>query len=105
MEFILYVLDKISLETVISVLIGALITWFVSLLYYKKAGRDLSREAAELKRLNKIMLLGMEHNNWLKLSKDKEGNILGFEQSITAPSIPKTTAFGSAIITQGAREE
>ncbi len=38
-----------SMETVISILIGSGITWFVSQWYYRKAAEDLQKEAAKLR--------------------------------------------------------
>ena len=37
------------METVISILIGSGITWFVSQWYYRKAAEDLQKEAAKLR--------------------------------------------------------
>ena len=48
------------IETVGSFILGAVVTWVVSQLYYKKAGDELRKEAAELRRLMTMMLTSME---------------------------------------------
>jgi len=54
MEIILTVIS-----TVISMAIGALITWWVSKYYYEKAGKELESEASELKNLNRDKFSGL----------------------------------------------
>ncbi len=48
-------------STGVSVLLGGLITWLVSWLYYRTSARELQAEAAELRRLTTLMLRGIEH--------------------------------------------
>lgn len=59
----------------IGIAIGSAITWFVSWFYYRRAGRELRDEADELRRLNGLMLHGMEHAGWIKLNRDASGKI------------------------------
>jgi hypothetical protein len=65
-------------ETIIGILIGAVVTWAVAHLYYKRAGDELRNEAAELRKLMTMMLTAMEHQGWAKLSRDPNGSITGF---------------------------
>ena len=59
------------------VLIGAAITWWAAKHYYEKASKDLAAEAEELKKLNTLMLRGLESAEMAKFSRDEEGNIKG----------------------------
>ena len=91
--------EIISVEVVLGAIIGAimgtimggLITWIVARFYYKKASKDLISESAELRELNRLMLLGMEHAGLIKLTKDNKNNILGFEQIIGTDFISNNT--------------
>lgn len=65
--------------SLVSMLVGAVITWWVARRYYEKASRDLSMEAAELKELNTLMLRGMEAAGMAEFSRDHEGNIQGMK--------------------------
>ncbi|MGH8752468.1 MAG: hypothetical protein ACREUJ_01075 [Burkholderiales bacterium] len=64
--------------TIVSVLIGAAVTWLVAWCYYKRAGDELRGEAAELRKLMTMMLIAMERQGWAKLNRDAAGNITGF---------------------------
>jgi hypothetical protein len=64
-------------STGVGVLLGGLITWLVSWLYYRTSARELRAEAAELRRLTTLMLRGMEHAGWVRLNRDAEGRITG----------------------------
>jgi hypothetical protein len=88
-------------ETAIGVFVGAVITWLAAWWYYRKASEDLLKESIELRRLNKLMLLGMEHAGWVKLTKDNDGNILGFEQVVEPSGIASAEAVGIPTIIQG----
>jgi len=61
----------------IGIAIGAFITWLVAKYYYERASRDLASEAKELKKLNILMLRGLEASGLVKFSRDDEGNIKG----------------------------
>ena len=58
-------------------LLGAGFGWGVSHYYYVESGKDLEMEAAKLRRLNTIMLTGMENAGWVKLNRDQAGEITG----------------------------
>jgi hypothetical protein len=71
------------MEAFIETVVGGVITFLVSRYYYKKASEELVKEANELRRLNNLMLRGMDYAGWIELQRDKEGNIIGFRQTIT----------------------
>jgi hypothetical protein len=82
--------DLISsiIGTIIGIIIGGVITYMVSRHYYVRAGDDLRKEASELKKQIKWLLLGMEKMGWVKLNRDQKGNVIGyvFEEIMTAGS-------------------
>jgi hypothetical protein len=63
--------------SVMAVLIGAVITWYFSWRYYKKAGAELVEEAKKLLHLNNIMLNAMEDAGLVKLNRNKAGETVG----------------------------
>lgn len=72
-------------EIIPSILFGALITWYIADRYYKTAAVDLEKEALELKRLNNLLLDGMEHMGWININRSRDGTINGFEKRISTP--------------------
>ena len=88
------------LLTIAAMMIGAAISAYFANHYYKKASEELLKESTELRRLIKIMLLGMEQNGWVKLTKDKKGNILGFEQILEIDMIRSGAKVFDPTVTQ-----
>lgn len=70
-------MDNELIYTLSAMAIGALITWWVALRYYEKASRDLAAEAKELRRMNVLMLRGLESAGLTEFSRDDEGNFKG----------------------------
>ena len=64
-------------KPVVSIIIGSVITWFFSYIYYKKSGDKLREEAEKLERLNILILRAMENAGLAKLNKDENGNPTG----------------------------
>jgi hypothetical protein len=85
-------------STLVGIIIGAIITWLVAWYYYREAGQELKREAAELRRLTNLMLHGMEHAGWIKLTRNSFGQILGFEQIVSPKSIDSTASVGNPTV-------
>jgi len=71
-------LEAQMVTNVVGVVIGGLITWLVTQWYYRRAAKDLEKEAIELRRLINYMLLGIENMGWIKLNRDEQGNPCGF---------------------------
>lgn len=63
--------------TGLSILTGAIITWYVAYVYYKKAGGELEEEARELRKLNVLMLRALEHAGLAEFSRDTTDAITG----------------------------
>ena len=74
----------------IGVLIGGVITWRVSLFYYKKAGDELKQEATnlmqeaiEVDRLTNLVLHSLENAGIVELVKDASGKSTGIKINIS----------------------
>ena len=62
------------IATIVSILIGAAITWLVSWYYYKRAGDGLKAEAEKLQRTNEMILRWLEvDGNNIKIIRDADG--------------------------------
>lgn len=90
--------------TLIGILVGAVITWVVGWHYYNKAGLELKLEAAELRRLNNLLLESMERAGWVRLNRDGLGNVTGFEQVLAPLGIKSSESFGTPHVGHGNRE-
>ena len=80
----------IIINHLIGLLVGGLITWLVARIYYVRASKDLTREAAELQRLNNLLLRGMEHAELVELNRDEQNKIVGFVIKLSASINAKT---------------
>lgn len=80
--------------------IGALVTWGVALRYYEKASRELATEAEELRRLNVLMLRGLESADLTEFARDEKGNIKGIVHRASGGLVGDGAAIGgSATVT------
>ena len=87
------------------VVIGGLITWWVTQRYYKEAAKDLGKEAKELRRLINYMLLGMESMGWIKLNRDEHGTPCGYNYILKAESGSYTIEGSSADLVKTSRNK
>ncbi|MES1993261.1 MAG: hypothetical protein V4457_06580 [Pseudomonadota bacterium] len=86
------------IEMIVSVLVGGVITFFVSRHYYKRAGDDLRLEARSLHKQTQLILVSLEQAGLVVLTRDGE-EVIGFKEwRIHAQGIPSSTEFGSATI-------
>ena len=92
------------ISTLIGVLVGGAITWLVAWYYYSRASRELNEEAAELRRLNNLMLRGMENAGWVKLNRDESGKVVGFIIEGQATFSGKTTMSADLTVTRKSEE-
>jgi hypothetical protein len=61
----------------LAVLVGGLITWLASRHYYVEAGKDLRREADELRHLT--VLRGLEEGKVVEFTNDTAGKPIGLK--------------------------
>lgn len=66
-----------AIWTAASIVLGGLITWLASRHYYLRAGADLRNEAAELRRMNTLVLRALEEGRVVEFTKDAIGNPIG----------------------------
>lgn len=88
------------MEVALGIFIGGIISGLITYFYYKKASNDLKLESDKLRKLNTLMLLGMEHAGWIELQRNEEGDIIGFKQTINPVGIRSEVAFGNHTIIQ-----
>jgi hypothetical protein len=67
------------ISTLISVAVGAFVTWRVARVYYERASRDLGKEAENLRHLNVLMLRAMENAGLANFARDEAGNPIGLQ--------------------------
>lgn len=85
-------MNLLAPEILAPLAVGSLITWFFAWLYYEKAGRELKQESAELRRLNQILLSGLENAGLMKIARDPEGNPTGVIVEATGHARGSSTA-------------
>jgi hypothetical protein len=82
---------------IISIFVGATITWLVTWHYYKKAGNDLKKEAALLRKANVSMIYMLEHPDVkMEIQRDQTGNPIGIIVPASGHADGKSTVKGCA---------
>ena len=85
----------ISIETIASILLGALITWFFSWFYYKRAGDELRREARTLRSAtDAILYIQQNPGARVELQRDAHGVVTGVLVNIEGISISTSASTG-----------
>lgn len=87
----------ISTDTIISILIGGLITWVAAHWYYVRAARELKDETERVQNLLRISLQAMEDAGMVKLNRDAYGKIIGMVHDLSAH--PVSTFHATAELT------
>jgi len=84
-----------AVATLVSVLFGGLITWIAAWKYYKKAGDELRKEAALLRKANMAVVYMLEHPDAeIEVRRDDAGNPIGLIVAATAHAEGKSTVKG-----------
>lgn len=98
----------IMVETILGIVIGGLITFFVSWYYYQKSAKELQEESRKLRKTVNSLARWLQYTG---LSKDEfifddEGNITGLVITASATAEIKTQAFANAeVISKNEKEE
>lgn len=87
-----------------ALLLGGLISWYFSRLYYKKSGDELRDEAARLRHLSHIMLNAMEDAGLVKLNRDQSGEIKGRVVELGTVFEGSTTMGGNLQVNKTAKD-
>lgn len=70
------------IANVISLAIGAGVTWWVARRYYEKAGEEPRKETQELRKMTEIVLRALEAGGVHPLARDATGNITGLSHNL-----------------------
>jgi hypothetical protein len=81
--------------TVISTLLGALIGWGISDLYYRKSLNDLKADAEERKRVDELIFRGIESVGTMRYHRDATGKVVGVTIDLTGTAAANVTATGT----------
>jgi hypothetical protein len=90
---------------ILGVIFGGLINWLCSKHYYGKATKDLNKEAGELRRLNILMLEGMELAGWVTLTRDAQRNPISYTLKINVHDAFQTVDTTSPVLIQTVKGE
>jgi hypothetical protein len=93
--------DKSSysmINTLLGILVGALITWGVAHIYYKKAGDELKNEAKKLRDMNFLMFRALENAEIAEFNRDSEQNPTGLVIKLSSSTKSTSTVTGELIV-------
>ena len=90
------------ITTLVGILIGALITWGVTHVYYKKAGDELKNEAKKLREMNTLMSRALENASIAEFNRDSEQNPTGLVIKLSGSVKSTSSALGE--LTVGGKE-
>jgi hypothetical protein len=94
------------METVLSILLGGLITIVVSWNFYVRAAKDLRAETVRLRQRVDLVLSRLENAGIVELSRDQSGDIRGINVTIHLPGIPlQTKVFPPTVTTEPSNDE
>jgi hypothetical protein len=88
----------LDLNTIVSTAVGGLISLVVSWFFYKKSGEELKAEAAELRRLNIVMLRALQIAGLVDVDWRKDGTPENAVWKIAVGSIPSEESFGTPTV-------
>ena len=92
-------------SVILGAILGGSITGFLSKYYYEKAGKELNKEASELRRLTNLILLGLESAGLMTLTRDEQGYICGFGLKIHTQEAVSVITSTSPVVTQTGKGE
>ena len=84
--------------TILGTLLGALIGWGISHFYYLKALDDVKADAEERRRVEELVLRGIESVGNIKYSRDESGKVVGVVIELKASAAASATATGDLTV-------
>lgn len=79
-------------------ILGALIGWGVSHAYYLKALNDVKADAEERRRVEELVLRGIESVGDIKYSRDASGKVVGVVVELKGSASASATATGDLTV-------
>ena len=79
-------------------ILGALIGWGVSYAYYLKALNDVKADAEERRRVEELVLRGIESVGNIKYSRDASGKVVGVVIELKGSASASATATGDLTV-------
>jgi len=83
---------------VLLTILGALLGWGVSHLYYLKSLNDLKADAEERMRMEELVLRGIESVGNIKYSRDASGKVVGVVIELKGSATASATATGDLTV-------
>ncbi len=80
-----------TVEMVLSALLGALLSLPITLNFARRSSKELRDEAAELRRLNTILIFGVKSQGRFEIEIDAEGKIVTVNRIELNGTIPPIT--------------
>jgi hypothetical protein len=94
-----------TIWNLISIAIGALITWLVTRCYYVRAALALKSEAQKIRKLLGIVLQALEDAKMVKLNRDASGQIIGMTYNLKVDSAVQFTTSQNVTLNEVKKEQ
>lgn len=91
---------KILQRDIVLSIVGVLIGWGISHLYYLQAQEDAKADAEERRRVDALILRGIESVGVIKYSRDASGKVIGVVIELSGAASAVSTATGGLTVEQ-----
>ena len=81
-----------------SALIGGILSFLATWLFYRRSSKELSKEASKLGNLTVLILDSLEESELVRLTRDEEGNPVGLVIQVTGISRGSSTVTARATV-------
>lgn len=103
MKFLHLITNRLFSRDMVLTFIGAAIGWAISHFYYVQSLADMEMDAVERKRIEELMLRGIESVGTIKYQRDSSGKIMGVVIELKGAATSSATASG-ALQTNGTQK-
>lgn len=79
-------------------ILGAIIGWGISHFYYTKSISDLKADVEERRRMEELILRGIESIGEIRYSRDASGKVVGVAIELDGAAISNATATGNLTV-------
>ena len=95
MTVIRMVASTLFSRDVVLMLIGATVGWGISYYFYERSLSDMKKDALGRKRIEDLMLRGIESVGTIKYQRDSLGNIVGVTIELKGAAVSQANATGT----------